>query len=156
MVDIASISSALSGIKTATDIAKLIKDSDISLEKAESKLKLAELISALADVKVEIAEIKQLLMNKEEELKTIREQLSVRQEQLLWEPPYYWRHEKDKKDGPFCQQCYDASHQLIRLQGNGSGYWECMTCKNGYKDKDYESGMSAVTRRINYDPYSNY
>ncbi len=47
-MDIAAIGSLLSSLKTATDIAKFIKDSDVSLEKAETKLKLAELVSALA------------------------------------------------------------------------------------------------------------
>jgi hypothetical protein len=53
MVDIAILGSALGSIKTATDIAKLIKNSGTSLEKAEVKLQVAELISSLADIKME-------------------------------------------------------------------------------------------------------
>jgi hypothetical protein len=57
MADLNTISSILSSINVATDLARLIKDSDVSLEKAETKLKLAELISALADAKIETANV---------------------------------------------------------------------------------------------------
>ena len=63
-MDIAALSSLLGSLKTATDIARFIKDSDLSLEKAETKLKLAELISALADAKIEAAKIQQLLLER--------------------------------------------------------------------------------------------
>ena len=49
MADIATIAAALGSLKTATDIAKLIKDSGSSLEQAEVKLQIAELISSLAE-----------------------------------------------------------------------------------------------------------
>lgn len=57
MADIATISAIFSSVKTATEIAKLIKDSNTSLEEAEIKLKMAELISALADIKIELSEV---------------------------------------------------------------------------------------------------
>jgi hypothetical protein len=64
-----SVSTLLGSIKTATEIAKLIKDSDVSLEKAETKLKLAELISALADAKIEVMEVQQALLDKDAEVR---------------------------------------------------------------------------------------
>jgi hypothetical protein len=137
-MDVAAISAVLSSIRTATEIAKLIKDSDISLEKAEIKLKLAELISALADAKIEMAEIQQTLLNKDDELRKLREQFVVK-ENLKWENPYYWIIDEKRKDGPYCQQCYDKNHELIRLQGDGHGYWECKACKNSYVDSSRKS-----------------
>ena len=149
-----SVSAALGSIKTAADIAKLIKESDVSLEKAESKLKLAELISALADAKIQIADIQQLLMEKDAELKAATERLVVK-EKLHWESPYYWLLEGTKKEGPFCQHCYDKNHELIRLQGNGEGYWECKACKNTYTDSTWgSSGVMVVGR--SYDPFNDF
>jgi hypothetical protein len=143
-MDIGSISAALVSIKTATDIARLIKDSDVSLEKAESKLKLAELISALADVKIQIADVQQFLIEKDAELRAVREQLLVK-ENLHWESPYYWSTDAGKKDGPFCQRCYDKDHALIRLQRLETGVWVCKVCNNNYTDKDYrESGAFVI------------
>jgi hypothetical protein len=131
MTDITSVTTILSSIKAATDIAKLIKDSGISLEKAEVKLQLAELISALADAKIDMAAVQQILLDKDVELGTLREQLTIRGK-LKWEPPYYWVVEAGKNDGPYCQQCYDNSTKLIRLTETTRGLWECKTCKNFY------------------------
>jgi hypothetical protein len=151
-MDMTSISTVLSSIKTATDIAKLIKDSDVSLEKAESKLKLAELISALADAKIEITEIQQILLEKDTELREVKNQL-VAKEKLQWDKPYYWLVDGSKKDGPFCQHCYDKHRELIRLQGDDEGYWECKACKNSYTD----SGWSSVNEgHRSYDPLRNF
>jgi hypothetical protein len=58
MPDLASIQAALTSIKVATDIAKFFRSADLSLEKAESKMKLAELMEALAEAKIEIASSK--------------------------------------------------------------------------------------------------
>lgn len=57
MADMAAISQVPSSIKAASDIVKLLKETNVSLEKAETKLKLAELVGALADAKLEVAEV---------------------------------------------------------------------------------------------------
>src|ERR1044071_786072 len=121
-MDVTSISAALTSIKTAADIAKFIKETDSSLERAEFKLKLAELMSALADAKLEITQIQQTLADKDSRIRSLEEQFAVK-ERLQWDPPYYWLETDSSKDGPFCQQCYDNSHKQIRLQGNGKGWW---------------------------------
>ena len=41
MPDIATIGAFLTSIKTATEIAKALREVDVSLEKAETKLKIA-------------------------------------------------------------------------------------------------------------------
>lgn len=136
-MDLASISTLLSSIKTATEIAKLIKESDLSLEKAETKLKLADLISALADAKIEVTDIQQSLVEKNGLIRELEEKLSTKQK-LKWEQPYYWLFEGNDRDGPYCQHCYDKNKEIIRLQGNGEGYWECKVCKNNYTDSSYK------------------
>ncbi len=83
-MDMQSIAAVLTSIKTATDIAKLITESDASLEKAESKLKFAELITTLANAKIQIADVQQLLIEKDTELRTIKEQLAIKQN-IQWE-----------------------------------------------------------------------
>lgn len=154
-MDFASITAALSSIKSATDIAKLIKDSEVSLEKAETKLKLAELISALADTKIQIAEIQQTLIDKDTEISALSGKLKVKG-MVQWQSPYYWVIEEAGREGPFCQHCYDKNHELIRLQGNGEGYWECKACKCNFTDATYKSsGVSTISRR-NYDPLEGF
>ena len=53
MTDITAIASILGSVKTATEIEKLLENSDLTLEKAEMKLKLADLICALAEDRLE-------------------------------------------------------------------------------------------------------
>ncbi len=143
-MDIASISSALASVKAASDIAKLIKDSTLTLEQAEIKLKLADLISSLADARVQIAEIKEAHLDKDAEIRELRESLAQRCE-LEWEKPYYWRVSGETKEGPFCQHCYDTGTKLIRLQGGGNGTWHCLSCKARVFDCNYRRPQ------VNYD-----
>jgi len=134
--DIQAIASILSSVKAATEIARAIKDTDLSLEKAEAKLKLAELISTLADAKMEIAEIQEVILKKDKCIRQLQEQLSVKEE-LTYEQPYYWLRKDASKDGPFCQQCYDKDRKLIRLQSGDQGYWQCYSCKSSYIDSTF-------------------
>lgn len=129
MPDIASISAALASIKTATEIAKLIKDSGVSLEQAEIKLQIANLISSLADAKIELADL-------QVEFNTLKEKLNQR-DSVKWVKPYYMRQLDDIMDGPFCPTCYDNSDKLIRLQGSGKDGWHCQICDGFFKDSMY-------------------
>jgi len=153
MTDISVIASILGSVKTATEIAKLLKDSDLSLEKAEMKLKLADLISALADARIETAEIQSLIAEKDERMKQLQEDLETKAN-IRYEKPYYWLGEGDQRDGPFCQHCFDKGGKLVRLQGCGNGYWDCKVCKNNYTDSSYvDSGpmtVSSVSRWSDY------
>ncbi len=136
MADLTALTAILGSVKTATEIAKLLKDSDLSLEKAEMKLKLAELVSALADAKIELAEVQELISSKDKKIKELEEAFEVKKN-LIYEPPYYWLNDKDGKKGSFCQQCYDKEKTLIRLYQSSRSIWECKTCKNFYKDSNY-------------------
>ena len=59
----------------------------------------------------------------------------------------YWLIDGTDKDGPFCQHCYDKGHELIRLQGNGQGYWQCKACKNDYRDSTHRVPLPQVISR---------
>jgi hypothetical protein len=135
-MDLTSISAALGSVKIAMDIAKLLKESTSSLEQAEVKLKMADLISALADVKVEIAEVRDNLAEKDQIIKELKQQLNT-QSNLVWEKPYYWLMNDNVKEGPFCQNCYDDSKKLIRLQGGGTNAWRCYSCEKYFTDANY-------------------
>lgn len=138
MADIAAIGAALGSLKTAHELAKVIKTSSESLEKAEVKFQLAELISALAETKMELAEIQSTIIQKDEQIKELQSQLSER-DKLEYEAPYYWRVADDKKDGPFCQKCKDVDGLLVRLQSTTSkGYWSCKSCDKNYIDSHYQ------------------
>ena len=145
MVDYTLITSAISSLKAATEIAKLIKESGFSLEKAENKLKIAELLYALADANIKLAEIQQSMLEKDNIIQELRDKLELK-EKLSWERPCYWINEAEKKDGPFCQQCYDKDDKLVRLQKLGVGRWECKVCKNIFYTEDYKPPSPRLIR----------
>lgn len=138
MLDIAVLGSALGSIKTATDIAKLIKDSGTSLEKAEVKLQIAELISSLADIKMELANVQTVLVEKDQNITDLKSKLNTKKS-VVWSKPYYFLENGEEKDGPYCQKCYDSDQKLIRLQGGGTNPWSCLSCKGSYRDSNYRA-----------------
>jgi hypothetical protein len=130
-VDATSLTTLLGSIKTAADIAKLIKDSGVTLEQAEIKLKLAELISALADAKMETAEIQANIASRDERIRELEKAATIR-EAVSYKDPAYWLSAAGGHDGPFCQHCYDKDSKLVRLQDELNGAWECRACKNRF------------------------
>lgn len=148
-MDVSTISTIFTTVKTATDIAKLLRESGLTLEKAETKLKLAELIEALADLKMQLADVRELLLEKDEEIKKLQGSLNLK-ESLIFEIPYYWLQGKNGKEGPYCQVCYDKDGKAVRLQGDGSGYWQCQVCNNSYTDSKYNPNGTIKT---DYNPF---
>lgn len=138
MADIATVSAVLGSIKTASDLAKVIKDSSESLQKAEIKMQLADLINSLADARMELAELQSVIIDKDNEIFELNAQINV-SKSVVWVKPYYFIEEDDHRDGPFCAQCYDTTRKLIRLQGGGTSAWHCQTCNNRVKDENYVS-----------------
>lgn len=139
MPDIAAISAVLSSIKSASDIARLVRESGTTLEQAEYKLKLAELVEKLADAKLEIVAIQDVIDERDKKIKAL-EQAALVRGKILFKAPSYWLNDGTTEDGPFCQQCYDSTDKLIRLTGTTGehrGRWACRTCKSIYLDVTY-------------------
>ena len=140
MPDFATISAFLGSIKTATDIAKTIKDADLSLEKAETKLKMAELISALADAKIQAAEIQDLLQEKDKRIKELEKNLENKSKLIRQNGMYYESDENGNPVGdPYCSNCWEAGEKRIHLNKLTNKYHQCPTCENLIKKTKFSS-----------------
>ena len=133
MPDLISIGTVISSVKTATDIAKLIKDSDLSLSAAENKLKIADLISALADVRLELVDVQSILSEKDAEIKQLKKIISDKKA-LSFDGKVYWI---EGDDVPFCPVCFekdDKSYHLTYFKGGdySSERYLCKICENHY------------------------
>nr|WP_319396320.1 hypothetical protein [uncultured Desulfobacter sp.] len=128
MPDISLIASALTSIKTATDFARLIKESSTTLKDAEVKLQLAGLISALADTKVSIADIKTELIDKNAEIDDLKKQLEMKAK-FVFKKPFYFQ-EGDQY--PFCPKCWEDRGKGIHMSGPdefaGRTAYKCPVC----------------------------
>jgi hypothetical protein len=147
-MDFSGISALLGSVKTATEIAKFIKESDLSIEKAETKLKLAELISALADVKLEAAEIQQSLVERDDRIRELEKAAKV-DAALVWREPCYWLTSADGIDEPFCQHCYDKESKLARLHTDGQGMYSCRVCEKKFRTRERSESDSSAFRDAN-------
>jgi len=125
---------ALPDYKTITNLIK----KGMTLEAQEQIMVLRE---AAIDLKAENTALR-------ERLSELQKKLDLK-DHVKWEAPYYFLRNADKKDGPFCQHCYDKDKQLIRLQSWGKGAWKCLSCKNTVVDKDY-TPPKPVVRRSTY------
>lgn len=143
---IAEIAGALSSLKAATDIAKFVKEAGVSLEKAEAKLKLAELLEALADAKLQVADISNMLAEKDLKISELTSLLETK-EQLIWREPCYWLPREDGEEEAYCQKCYDSSRVLSRLHSNTDGAYFCTVCGTGFRSRERAQQDAAELRR---------
>lgn len=126
-MDLAIIGTAFSHLKTSMDIAKLISDSTSSLGEAETKLKLAELISSM-----ELADIKVNLIEKDEEIRELKNKIEEK-ESLIFDGKFYL---KEGDNIPFCPTCWESNKKAIHLinrcdasYGIYKEFEECPVCK---------------------------
>ena len=151
MSELPAVAAFVGSVRTATEVAKLLMSSGSALEKAELKMKLAELLEALAEAKIQAVAIQEELAASQELARAFRERLEIA-EKVVYRAPSYFLQNADELDGPFCQRCYDSERKLIRLQQPGrEGYWVCQNCKNSVTDEDYEPPKPiGVGRRRNW------
>ena len=135
MADISTISAILSSLKTATDIAKFLRESDLSLERAELKMKLAELVSALAEAKIELSEVQESLIEKDKRIAELDEAFQSKDLLVRDRDAYYITDEDGNPTGvPFCLRCWENDHkkrQLVQYAKN-FGIQVCTTCGHQY------------------------
>jgi hypothetical protein len=141
MTDIATISAFITSIKAATDMAKAIKETEFSLEKAETKLKMAELIEALADAKMHAAEIRDVIHEKDRIIVELEQTLNTRK-QMSYKPPFYYM-EGDAI--PFCPKCWEVNRQGCHLLDHGH-YYDCLNCIFSYQKEDLQSRFNLRDR----------
>lgn len=138
MADFGTIAAVLNNIKVATDIAKAIRESDHSIERAELKLKLAEMISALADAKIEVTDVQQLISEKERQIAELEEAFQTKDALVKRFDAYYHVDSDGAPTGePFCMSCWQVKHKKFNLQQLVSDRYVrvCVACGNQYSSR---------------------
>jgi len=136
MPDIASIAAILSSIKTATDVAKFLRESDVSLEKAELKLKLADLVSALAEAKMSLTEIQETLSAKDKRIAELEEAFQSKDSLSRHYDAYYTTDKDGKPVGvAFCLRCWENDRRKRQLVHDAKGGRVCTTCGQRYESR---------------------
>ena len=116
MPDIGAITTVLSSVKAATEIAKMIKDADISLEKAELKLKIADLIGALADARIALTEVQGTIDQKDKIIKELEKAFELKNTLVRFHDAYYETDSNGEPCGPpYCSHCWEVSRKTVHL-----------------------------------------
>jgi len=138
VADFASIVSALNSIKVASDIAKVLRESDLSIATAELKLKLADMIGALADARIEITDIQDLLKKKEVRIAELEDAFQSKDGLVKHYDAYYEMDGNGKPTGePYCVACWQVRHKKYHLQHvpSESHHLSCVSCSAVYSDR---------------------
>jgi hypothetical protein len=135
MADLGTIAAALSSLKTAADIAKFLRETNLSIEHAELKLKLAELVGALAQAKIELVGIQEELSEKNKRIAEIEEAFQSKDTIVRHGDAYYVTDGGGKPIGiPYCLRCMENDHKKRQLVHDANNYRMrvCTTCGHRY------------------------
>jgi hypothetical protein len=138
MPDLATIGAALSSLKTATDIVKFLRESDLSLERAELKLKLADLLSSLADAKIELVEVQETLLEKDKKIAELEDAFHKKDSLVRRYDAYYTADKNGNPVGvPYCLRCWENDHKQRQLVHNSKEYRirVCTSCGHQYEGR---------------------
>jgi enoyl-[acyl-carrier-protein] reductase (NADH) len=142
MPDIAVISGILSSIKTASDIAKLIKDAGITLDEAEQKLKLATLVDSLVEARTQLAKVREEIVRKNEIIFKLEKELEYANKfdelllTLTFNSPFYISNENQEL---YCPKRIEGDRKAIHLVKTANlemrrRVWACPQCKTNFTD----------------------
>ena len=135
MPDISMISTAFGSLKAATEIVKFLRDCDLSIERAEMKLKLADLVEALADMKIELVDLQDNLINKDKRIAELEEAFQTKTSLIRREDAYYEIDSGGNAVGiPFCLRCWENDHKKRQLVQDAKNYQArvCTSCGHQY------------------------
>lgn len=145
MVDVASVVTALQGVRTATEIVQHIRSVDESLAAAEQKLALADVVSALADAKIALSDIQEELHAKDQEISKLKEALELRKDLVRFGDAYFEKTEEGFPIGdPYCSHCFEVRGVGIHLHTaqDDRRTSECPSCKIRIRRHDARDGSN--------------
>jgi hypothetical protein len=111
-------------LKTASDAIKASGKSEGLQALIDLQTVMLELIQDRHRQILEIVELRQTIKQLEQEKQG--------GEHITFDGASYWKTIGDRRDGPYCQVCYDKEGKLARLRVfRGTGVnWRCNICQN--------------------------
>lgn len=128
----------ISALTAALGLAKEIREIDSQFDKAELKLKVAELTVALSDAKVGLLDVAEQVRAKDKEIAQLRELLAFRETKLSdqGEFRYFVDENGSPKGAPICSRCERNGnfHKVVqdRSKGIGKITYYCPSCQANY------------------------
>lgn len=115
-----------------------LRESDLSLERAELKLKLADLLSSLADAKIELVEVQEVLAEKDKRIAELEDAFQNKDSLVRRYDAYYTGDENGEPNGvPYCLRCWENEHKKRQLVHDSKEYRirVCTSCGHRYEGR---------------------
>ncbi|HQS18456.1 hypothetical protein [Reyranella sp.] len=131
MIDFGAL---LSSTSAAIGIAKAVREVQGEFDRADLKLKMAELTGTLADVKIALVDVRDELAAKDKEIERLKAAFAFKGETV---ESSGWRFQKARSGQaygkPFCPKCIEDEARFVLTRQYG-GYSEvfCPHCKTKY------------------------
>ena len=129
------LSAALAGINVAIEAGKALVSSQGAIERAELKLKLADIVSALAEAKLDLAQGMDDRRFLQDRIRSLEDALRIKETVVRVGDAYYGRAGTgEPKGAPYCSHCWEKNHQLIHLTSpaRAEQHSSCPACKSQY------------------------
>lgn len=133
MTGLETIGPAFSAIRTAVEIAQFLRSTSDSLNQAEVKLKMADLMVALADAKIEFSNMQLAMIEKAELIRQLQSKLQMVGLTVGYLGARYMVNENREPTGePFCPTCWATDRKLVPLTSwsNKEPTHKCGSCGN--------------------------
>lgn len=130
---------ALLSLKTASGIAKGLVAASTSVERAELKLKVAEIAEALADARSAVLDVQEENIALRARVAALEGSQADRSRLTKRDGVYYFASSDDAatEEGPFCPRCFEVKQlrmPVTTLSSSfvGMGRYRCPECKAVY------------------------
>jgi hypothetical protein len=130
---IPAVSGALSGLKTASELATRLREAlgrgDVKLD--EVLARIIELQGFISDGRAALIDVQEEVHTKNEEIRSLNQQLrsiadkAELSKDLIFDGAVYWRKsEGPDAKSPFCAVCWDTDQKLVRCQNYGTDTYD--------------------------------
>jgi hypothetical protein len=129
------IAGSIAAVTAAIGLVKDLKEIDAQFDKAEMKLKIAELTVALADAKMGLVEVAQQLRDKDAQIADLNAKVKYRAEKLVDQNGFRYKSVDGKASGlPYCPACENKGLFIKLAQDrNAPGHpYKCPNCRADY------------------------
>lgn len=129
MADMTTLAAITGSIKAAADIARTLRDLDHSLETAELRLRMVDVLSSLADARESVLELESSVKEKDREIERLHGLFAFKGTLVKRKDAYYGTDENGGPVGdPYCTNCWEAKNLPIHLVFAGGNANKCPNC----------------------------
>jgi hypothetical protein len=131
-MELTTISAALSGLKRATEMVSALTRGDVTLEKAELKVKLADVLGELAEARTALVEAHEALEANEKEMQRLLGAVRLKDQVVRYGDAYFSKASNGSPTGdPYCTFCFESDGRLLHLTDRDRNHTRvCPGCKH--------------------------